>query len=153
MRSALCCLALVLTSACAAGEPLDGGSQALELGEEPPVTGLVYVDIANDEGQPLVAELVWISTDERGPQRAQCFDTDLGTRCPTWVSEFKATEEVVATAELCGETFSDTVSVAAMQDAGSVDFGLAAAHVTITADLTGCGSATPTPDPADAPQR
>jgi hypothetical protein len=137
-------LALAAVTGCAAGEPIGDGPQALELADAgPAVVGLVYVDVADAAGRPLLADAVYVASDYQEPSAAGCFEAQTSYACETWRADFEANDEVNVLAEVCGESFLGTLAVDDM--AVGYEDGVRSAHVTVVADLAPCGTATPRP--------
>jgi hypothetical protein len=132
LRPALWTLALV--SGCAAGEPFGDPGEPLQLGaEDPPAASEVFVDVASPDGEPIVADAVWISLPaaERAP--ARCMEK----ACDTWIAAVESEVDATAYAEVCGFLYLEPLT---MQGASAV-------HVTVTADATRCSPERRPPDP------
>jgi hypothetical protein len=123
LRPALCTLAFV--SACAEGEPIGLPGEPLELGlSPPPVAAEVFVDVATPDGDPIVAEDVWISVAAEARAPARCMEST----CDTWIADVVPEDDLTAYAQVCGFLYLEPIAMS----------GTTSVHVTVTADDTPC---------------
>lgn len=152
MRSLLFPLVLLPFTACAAGEPIDPATDDLTLADETidPIlvqTELV-VDVADDEGRPIIADAVWISTGIDDATDADCMIHEGLGECRTWFIDAETGGTATVWADVCGELFTQTLTLAL--EPGADDYAFSA-HIGVEAEATACGRALP-PRPTDCPE-
>jgi hypothetical protein len=145
-RSAFSILAIAtaLCVGCAVGEPI-GELELHELGEIDEhddasavreAMGQLFVDVADPQGEPLLADAVWISIDDGELEPAGCMEAGEAG-CDTWIAELAVPRRAVASrvtafAEVCGLLHLASVSVASEEMPGF------AAHLVVVADDAAC---------------
>ena len=138
---------LLLFSACATGEPIDPATDDLKLADElEPIlveTELV-VDVTDAEGRLILADAVWIADGIDEATDADCMIHEGLGECRTWFIDAETSGIATVWADVCGEVFTQTLSMALEPGADHYAFS---AHIAVEAEATACGRALP-PEPS-----